>query len=198
MSKYRLPEEYLFYPAQFWPHKNHVGLLLAVNLLREKYNLILPVVFVGYDKGNLQYVRQVADEYDLSKQVHFLGFIPQEDLGGLYHNAFALTYVTFFGPTNLPPLEAFALGCPVIASNVPGAQEQLGDAALLVDPGNEEQIAQAVKTLHGDPTLRETLVQRGLEQSTKSTGEGFVKSCFAILDDFEPVRRCWNNTGPYL
>jgi len=198
LTKYHIPERYLFYPAQFWPHKNHVGLLLAVSLLRERYDLILPVVFVGSDQGNLQYVRRVVNELGLSTQVHFLGFVPQEDLVGLYRNAFVLTYLTFFGPENLPPLEAFALGCPVIASNVSGAQEQLGDAALRVEPNDEEQIALAIKSLYDDPALRQTLVQRGLERAAKWTGEDFVKSVFSILDEFEPIRRCWSNTEPYL
>jgi glycosyltransferase involved in cell wall biosynthesis len=191
LTKYRIPEGYLFYPAQFWPHKNHVCLLLAVKILREKYNLVLPVVFVGSDMGNLQHVRLMVDELGLSTQVHFLGFVPQEDLVGLYRNAFALTYLTFFGPENLPPLEAFALGCPVIASNVVGAQEQLGDAALLVDPGNEKQVAVAVKSLYDDSELRRTLVQRGFDRASRWTGQNFVRSVFSILDEFEPVRRCW-------
>jgi glycosyltransferase involved in cell wall biosynthesis len=191
LTKYRIPEGYLFYPAQFWPHKNHVGLLLAIKILREQYDLTLPVVFVGSDMGNLPYVRRMVDELGLSTQVHFLGFVPQEDLVGLYRNAFALTFLTFFGPDNLPPLEAFALGCPVIASNVSGAQEQMGDAALLVDPRDEEQIALAVKSLYEDLELRRTLMQRGFERANKWTGEDYVRSVFAILDEFEPVRRCW-------
>ena len=191
LTKYHIPEGYLFYPAQFWPHKNHVGLLLAVNLLREKCNLVLPVVFAGSDKGNLQHVRRVMDELGLSTQVHFLGFVPQEDLVGLYRNAFALTHLTFFGPVNLPPLEAFALGCPVVASSVAGAQEQLGEAALLVDPRDAEQIALAVKTLYDDLELRRTLVQRGRERASRWTGRDFVRGVFSILDEFEPVRRCW-------
>jgi glycosyltransferase involved in cell wall biosynthesis len=191
LAKYRIPEGYLFYPAQFWPHKNHIGLLLAVNILREEYNLSLPVVFIGSDKGNLQYVRRVVDELGLAAQVHFLGFVPQKDLIGLYRNAFALTNVTFFGPENLPPLEAFALGCPVIASNVSGAQEQLGDAALLVEPKNERQIADAIKRLHDEPILRDTLVSRGVARASKWTAEDFVKSILSLIDELEPVRRCW-------
>lgn len=191
LAKYHIPEGYLFYPAQFWPHKNHVGLLRAVKILREQHGLTLPVVFVGSDMGNLPYVRRVVEELRLSNQVYFLGFVPQEDLAGLYRNAFALTYLTFFGPENLPPLEAFALGCPVIASNVTGAEEQLGDAALLVNPRDEEQIAMAVKSLYEDLELRRTLVQRGFERASKWTGQDFVKSVFSILDEFEPVRRCW-------
>jgi glycosyltransferase involved in cell wall biosynthesis len=191
LAKYRIPEGYLFYPAQFWPHKNHVGLLWAVKILQEQHGLTLPVVFVGSDMGNLPYVRRVVNELGLSAQVHFLGFVPQEDLVGLYRNAVALTYLTFFGPENLPPLEAFALGCPVIASNVSGAQEQLGDAALLVDPTNEEQVALAIKSLYEDVELRSTLVQRGFERASRWTGRDFVRSVFPILDEFEPVRRCW-------
>ena len=96
LTKYHIPEGYLFYPAQFWPHKNHVTLLLAVRILREKHDLILPVVFVGSDGGNLQHVRRVVDELGLSTQVYFLGFVPRQELVGLYRNALALTLATRF------------------------------------------------------------------------------------------------------
>jgi len=191
LTKYGIPEGYLFYPGQFWAHKNHVGLLLAVKVLLEKHGLVLPVVFVGSDMGNLQHVRRLVDRLGLSAQVHFLGFVPREDLIGLYRNAFALTYMTFFGPENLPPLEAFALGCPVIASNVSGAEEQLGDAALLVDPKDERQIADAIKRLHDDSALRDTLVSHGLARASKWTADDFVKGVLSIIDEFEPIRRCW-------
>ncbi len=174
LNKYSIPEGYLFYPAQFWPHKNNAGLLLAAKLLRDRYNLTYSLVFVGSDRGNYKHIRELADALDLSGQVYFLGFVPQEDLISLYRKAFALTYVTFFGPENLPPLEAFALGCPVIASNVEGAQEQLGDAAVL-----------------------QTLIQRGLIRARKFTGEDFVDGILSVLDDFELVRRCWTNKGLY-
>jgi glycosyltransferase involved in cell wall biosynthesis len=191
VEKYGLGKDYLFYPAQFWPHKNHVGLLLAVKLLRDRYNIVLPVVFVGSDKGNLKHIKLIATELDIHKQVHFLGFVPQEDLISLYRRAFALTFTTYFGPDNLPPLEAFALGCPVIASEGPGAEEQLGNAALLVDPKKPEQIAQAIKRLWEDATLRHTLVGRGLARAVKATGEDYVRAVFSLLDEFEPIRMCW-------
>jgi glycosyltransferase involved in cell wall biosynthesis len=195
LNKYRLPKGYLLYPAQFWSHKNHAGLLLAAQLLRDKYNLVFPLVFVGSDKGNCKHIRELADTLDLAAQVYSLGFVPQEDLISLYRNAFALTYVTFFGPENLPPLEAFALGCPVIASNVQGAEEQFGDAAMLVDPKDPKEIALAVKALHDDVTRRQTLIQRGLNRARRFTGEDFVNGILSILDDFERVQRCWTNKG---
>lgn len=197
LVKYNIPENYLFYPTQFWTHKNHVNLILAIKWLRDKYNLIFSVVLVGSDKGNQPYIKQIVTELDLSKQVYFLGFVPQEDLISLYRNAFALTFVTFFGPDNLPPLEAFALGCPVIASDVSGAKEQLGDAALLVNPKKPEQIALAIKSLWDNRALRQTLVERGLVRASQWTGQDYVKGVFAILDEFEAIRRCWSNTEIY-
>jgi len=122
--------------------------------------------------------------------VYFLGFVPSNDLVSLYRNAFALTYVTFFGPENLPPLEAFALGSPVIASNVPGSKEQLGEAAILVNPKNTREIAFAIKSLYDYSELRRTLIQRGFDRAIKWTGQDFVRGVFSILDDFESILQC--------
>lgn len=191
LKKYGIPENYLFYPAQFWAHKNHANLLLALRQLREDYRLSFPVVFVGSDQGNLSHVKQMTNNLHLDSQAHILSFVPQEDLIALYKNAFALSYVSFFGPDNLPPLEAFALGCPVIASKVPGAEEQLGDAALLVDPRYPDDIALAIKSLYMDRQMRNTLVQRGFKRASEWTGRDYVRGVFQILDEFEGIRRCW-------
>jgi len=191
LKKYGIPHNYLFYPAQFWSHKNHANLLLSLQILKQKYNIILPMVFVGSDKGNEKYIRKLISKWELSYQVHILGFVPREDMISLYQNAFALTYMTFFGPDNLPPLEAFALGCPVIASKVSGAEEQLGDAALLVDPKNPEQIADAIFNLYNSPDLRKILIDRGSKRAQKWTGHDYVRNIFSILDEFEAIRRCW-------
>ena len=192
IDKYHLPPNYLFYPAQFWSHKNHISLLLAVKWLRDTYNLVFPVVFVGSDQGNLSYIQQVVSQLELSSQIYFLGFIPQQDLMALYRYAFALTFVSLFGPDNLPPLEAFALGCPVIASDVPGAQEQLGDAAFLVEPCSEQSIGLAIKHLYDTPSFRQTLVERGLRRASAWTGEHYMQRMFSLFDEFAAIRRCWS------
>ena len=191
LKKYMIPKNYLFYPAQFWSHKNHANLLLALQMLKQKHNLIIPLVLVGSDKGNENYIRMLIAKYELSSQVHILGFVPQEDMTALYQNALALTFMTFFGPDNLPPLEAFALGCPVIASKVSGAEEQLGDAALLVDPKSPEQIADAIYNVYNSPDLRKILIEHGSKRAQKWTGYEFIRGIFSILDDFEAIRRCW-------
>lgn len=194
LRKYGLPETYLLYPAQFWPHKNHYGLLMGLQSLHEKFNQSLPVVFVGSDKGNLAYINRVVSDLGLTNQVHFLGFVPRDHLVALYRNAFALLFLSFFGPDNLPPLEAFALGCPVIASNVSGSEEQLGDAALLVDPKDPIDIAAAINLLLNDASLRQTLMNRGLERASRWTGASYFKSACSIFDEFENIRRTWSNS----
>ncbi|BFM39514.1 glycosyltransferase family 1 protein [Synechocystis sp. LKSZ1] len=182
---------YLFYPAQFWPHKNHVGALLALQILREQYQLPLSLVFTGSDQGNLAFVQAQAARLGLTEQVHFLGFIPQRDLVALYQKAFALLFMTFFGPDNLPPLEAMALGCPVIASDVPGHREQLAEAALLVDPKSPEAMTAAILKLWQDRSLRQTYIQRGWQRARQWTTQDYVQSLLALLDNFEAIRRCW-------
>jgi glycosyltransferase involved in cell wall biosynthesis len=190
LDRFRLPEQYLLYPAQFWPHKNHAAALLALKLLRER-GVELPMVFVGSDQGNASTVRRLAGELGLAGQVRFLGFVSVEELVALYRGALALAYPSLFGPENLPPLEAFALGCPVVAADVPGAAEQLGDAALRVDATRPEAIAGALLRLRDDASLRAALAARGLERARRFTGKDFVRGVYGILDGLAPYVRCW-------
>lgn len=191
LAKYKLPRDYVFYPAQFWSHKNHAAILRAILHLKQIDNLRLPVVFTGSDQGNESYVRGLVEEMQINDQVHFLGHVPRQTLKTLYQNAFALCYMSFFGPENLPPLEAFALDCPVVAADVPGAREQLGDAAIRVNPANDLEIAQALKLLFNDKRKRDDLIRLGKERARRFTGRDFAQGLFDLLDEFEPIRRCW-------
>jgi glycosyltransferase involved in cell wall biosynthesis len=187
-----IPPGYLLYPAQFWAHKNHVNLLLALKQLRDQ-GLVIPLVLVGSDYGNQEHVKKTIMELGLADQVKILGFVEPSILIALYQNALALTYLSFFGPENLPPLEAFALGCPVIAAQVDGAEEQLGEAALLVDPANPAEIGMAIHKLYKDSKLRARLVSKGLKRAKSWTAVSFVHGIFQILDRFEPIRRVWKS-----
>ncbi len=193
-KKHGISGEYLFYPAQFWAHKNHINLLYSLKILHEKYDIKLSLVLVGSDKGNLSHVQRMVIELGLSNYVHILGFVSQEEVIDLYKNALALTFVSFFGPDNLPPLEAFALGCPVIAARQPGAEEQLGDAALHVDPKNPEEIAHTIYLLHSDKMLRDQLTQKGFSRAAEWKGSDYIRAVFSLLDEFEYIRRCWDKS----
>lgn len=191
LEKHGIGGEYVLYPAQFWPHKNHVNLLMGIKALRDEVGSAPQVVFVGSDKGNREHVMRCVRELELTDQVCFLGFIPTPDLVALYRQALALLYTSFGGPENLPPLEAFALGCPVIAADIPGASEQLGDAALLVAPDKPDAIAAAVRQLRDDVALRRSLIEKGAARARRWTGHDFVTKIFSILDNIEPIRRAW-------
>jgi glycosyltransferase involved in cell wall biosynthesis len=112
----------------------------------------------------------------------------------LYRKALALVYVSFFGPENLPPLEAFAIGCPVIASQVHGAEEQLGDAALVVDPRSPEEISKAIQRVASDAQLKSRLIARGTERARRWPDADYIRGVWSIVDEFEPLRRCWKGS----
>jgi glycosyltransferase involved in cell wall biosynthesis len=181
---------YVLYPAQFWPHKNHVNLLLAIADLKRKGTAV-SLALVGSDQGNRQFVADAASREGISDQVHFLGFVERNVLVELYRRAAALTYVSWCGPENLPPLEAFALGCPVVASRIPGADEQLGEAALLCEPGDPQSISGAIAQVLADAELRSRLVERGRVRASRFLPADFVAGALKFLDEFSAVRRCW-------
>jgi glycosyltransferase involved in cell wall biosynthesis len=157
---YRLPAKYIFYPAQFWEHKNHTNLLKAVHLLKSRIP-DLRLVLIGGKKNAYESTKALVIELRLEDHVRFLDYVPDRDLPEFYRRATAMVMPTFFGPTNILPLEAFALDCPCAVSNIYGMPDQVGDAALLIDPSNPESIADAIERLWLDATLRKTLVERG-------------------------------------
>jgi glycosyltransferase involved in cell wall biosynthesis len=181
---------YLFYPAQFWAHKNHPLLFDALAQLNGPAERSYQLVLVGSDKGELERMRALARRMGLADDVLFLGFVEDDALVALYRNAHALTYPSRFGPENLPPLEAMALGCPVIVGDVAGAREQVGDAALRVSLDDPAELVAAVRRLE-EPGVREQLVTRGRERAARWTARDYVDGVLSFLDDFERLKRAW-------
>ena len=186
--RYSLPERYFFYPAQFWPHKNHARLVRALALLRDR-GWDAAVVFSGGPGGSEirerthdELVRLVA-ELRLEDRVHELGFVPEEEVGPLYGGAVALVMPTFFGPTNIPVLEAWALGCPVLTSDLRGIREQVGDAGLLVDPRSVEELARGMERLWSEEALQRELAERGRARLAEHTPEHFRRRLAEILSE---------------
>lgn len=190
-EKYGIKGTFLLYPAQFWPHKNHVNLLMSLTVLQRESGFRPSLVLTGSDMGNRNHVRKLISELQLSEQVFDLGFVSRDDLICLYMDATALVFPSFFGPDNLPPIEAFALGCPVVAADIPGAREQLGRGALYFDPSNPEQIAARILEVCGDSDCRRRLVYEGAMISRQRTPEAYISEICRLLNGFEVVRRCW-------
>jgi len=160
----RLPSKFFFYPAQFWKHKNHEQLVRATGYLCNKVPDI-KIVFAGSSKNAYSDVRLLVSNSSLSDHVIFLGYIPDHDMVSIYRRARALIMPTYFGPTNIPPLEAFALGCPVAISNIYGIPEQVGDAALMFDPSNTHEIADVMYRLWTDDSLCISLSEKGRKRA---------------------------------
>lgn len=159
-SLYNLPQKYVFYPAQFWQHKNHSTLIRAIEIVRKEIPDIR-LVLVGAKKNAYQDIRKLVNQLRLNDEVIFYNYIPDHDMAVFYRRARALVMPTFFGPTNIPPLEAFAAGCPVAVSNIYGMPEQVGDAALLFDPRSAQDIARVIKLLWENDALCQELIRKG-------------------------------------
>jgi len=161
---YDLPSKYIFYPAQFWEHKNHKNLVEAGSILKNKIP-DLKMVFVGAPNNGYNKLVNLIKDLKLEDMFIFLDHIPDEYMGYLYRNARALVMPTYFGPTNIPPLEAFATGCPVAISNVYAIPEQIGEAGLLFDPNSSKEIADTVYKLWNDDNLCKKLCTKGLAKN---------------------------------
>jgi glycosyltransferase involved in cell wall biosynthesis len=188
---------YVFYPASYWPHKNHVNLLLGLHELRKRNQLDFDLICVGQDGGNLTYLRNFARELNISDHVQFLGYVSDERMVQLYRQALLLVYVTLFGPDNFPPLEAFAAECPVVVGKWDGAEEQLGNAALYVDATDPMQIADAILRMRLDADLRAEHVRRGLELANRRTCRAYIASLEQIFDYYARIRRNWGPSAMY-
>ena len=149
--------KFVFYPAQLWTHKNHARIAEAIGILKER-NLDIHAVFVGKDHGAGTSLRRLIDELGVADRVHFLGYVDDEVMPELYKASLGLVMASYFGPTNIPPLEAMMLRVPVIASHQ--HKSQLGESALLFDPDEADDLANAIESL-SSPSVRKKLVTEG-------------------------------------
>ncbi len=189
--KYFLLRPYVFYPAQFWAHKNHVYVLDGVSLLRKKYGVTLDVVFSGNDKGNLGHVLEYARQLGLTDNVHYVGFLPRHEMASFYKEAVALVMPTYFGPTNIPPLEAFSAGCPVCYSDLPGMSEQVGTGAFLMDLKDPSSLAEHLQTILNDPKSVREKKDAGRRLLAQWTEDDYWHVVKGILDGFFIKMKCW-------
>ena len=170
-QKYQLPKDFIFYPAQTWPHKNHIGLLKAVALLRDKMDTKVSVVFSGKKKEFYKTIDSKVKELKLEDQVRFLGFINPLELRGIYKLCKAVVIPTQFEAASFPLWEAFLMGAPVACSNVTSLPEQAGDSALLFDPHKPEEIAQQIQILLQDEGIRRELIRKGKQNVSRFSWE---------------------------
>lgn len=176
-----LPGKYVCYPAQFWQHKNHLNLIRAVRILRDDIPDV-HLVLVGSEKNNMKNMKQYILENGLDKNVTIKGFVSNGNMKYLYTHASGLVMPSYFGPTNIPPLEAMALGCPAAVSNKYAMPEQVGDAGLLFNPDSPEEIAECIKKMWCDDRLRQMMIKKGYCKIRQWTKKEFGKRLQKIID----------------
>jgi len=171
-----LPEKYIFYPAQLWEHKNHKNLLKAFKILREK-DINISLVLTGFPKSGKDKIFDLIADLDIGNNICYFGYVTDSAIVKIYKNAFALVMPTYFGPTNIPTLEAFYYKCPAVISNLPGAYEQARDAVLYFDPDNPNELAEKIFSLNNF-YLRDELIFKGSIRSSELSFENYYNNRF--------------------
>jgi glycosyltransferase involved in cell wall biosynthesis len=171
-----LPLKYIFYPAQLWEHKNHNNLLRALKIIHRNDPQI-SLVLTGFSKSGDQKIFELVSELDLNRYVHYLGYVKDNQIIELYKNAFALVMPTYFGPTNIPTLEAFFYGCPAVISDLPGVREQAQNAAVYFNPDDPEDIARKLQLLN-DREFRNKMIKEGYRRSKELSFDQYYNKTF--------------------
>lgn len=185
LAKYNLTKDYLFYPAQLWPHKNHVRILEAVKYLKNK-GIDLHVVFTGSNKkirnkyGVEYMLEKISATSGMMDNLIITGYLSKEEIKTFYLNAFAMIMPQLIPEPCIPYSEAMKLGCPIIASDIHGIKEQVNGAGVLVDPYNIKSIAEGIELLL-DKRAREKCIEKGVK-NYKSI-EASETLSFSLIDD---------------
>jgi glycosyltransferase involved in cell wall biosynthesis len=177
----QLPDKFIFSAGTLEPRKNYDILIRAFSKIKSefpKYKLLI----AGKKGWNYENIFKTVEDLDMGDSVKFLDYIPERDLVRLYNLATVFAYVSLYEGFGIPPLEAMQSGCPVITSNVSSIPEVVNDAAILVNPEKEEDIAQAMKKLLGSPEMQSGLRKKGLKQAEKFSWKKSAQKLLNLLE----------------
>lgn len=175
-----LDEPFALYPAMTWEHKNHIRLLEAVALLRDRGDVNLRLVCTGHLNDFWPHIERHMSELGLQEQVKFLGVVSPTELSALYRAAQFVIVPTLFEAASAPLFEAWQHDTPVACSSVTSLPEQARDAALLFDPHKVESIGQAISRMASDGRLREELRRKGRRRLQDFSLERTVRAYRAV------------------
>ena len=161
---YNIDSEYILYVGTDFPHKNLRNLIAAFERLIRTKRLPHILVLVGSSFNSLERKALCELAERLRGRLRLLGHVPDADLPALYRNASLFVFPSLYEGFGIPPLEAMACGTPVVASNATSIPEVVGDAALVVDCTNVDELAEAMYRVLTDKRLRQSLIQTGFER----------------------------------
>ncbi|HHS97987.1 MAG TPA: glycosyltransferase family 1 protein [Chloroflexi bacterium] len=176
-------QPYILSVGTLQPRKNFVRLIRAFARLRSAPLRLAPRLLIAGGRGWL-YEEVLEEAERRGDRVRLLGFVDDADLPALYRNARLFVFPSFYEGFGLPVLEAMACGVPVVCSSASSLPEVAGDAALLVDPHDEEGLAAAMERALADETLRAEMRARGLQQAARFTWDRAARQLLSVFDQF--------------
>lgn len=180
-EKYHIHNDYILYFGTLEPRKNITSIIKAFKIISEK-NKDINLVLAGKKGWMYDEIFQLVKGLHLEDRVIFTGYVPEEDAPVLYSCAVIFVFPSLYEGFGIPPLEAMACGTPVIVSNVASLPEVVGDAGILVNPYDIENIAHEMDTLINDSELRKQCSEKGLEQAKKFSWEDSAKKVIGIYN----------------
>ncbi|MFN0065895.1 MAG: glycosyltransferase family 4 protein [Chlamydiales bacterium] len=176
-KKHRLPYRFLLYVGNLKPHKNIHRLLQAYRQLKPSIDLVI------LGEGKSDFALSVQKDSFLRQHVHFTGYVEDREIPAIYGMATLCLFPSLYEGFGYPPLEAMAVGCPVIASNVASIPEVCQDAVEYVDPTSTDSIAQAIALLLNDSQRREELIEKGKERVRHFMPEKSAKQYIQLIHE---------------
>jgi glycosyltransferase involved in cell wall biosynthesis len=169
LERYQIDYPFLLYAGTIRPQKNIPRLVEAFAVLRgdlESHPVYrhLRLIIIGDEISKYPSVRQAVIKTRVEDVVRFLGFVPFSTLRVFFESAAAFVFPSLYEGFGLPPVEAMALGTPVVTSNVSALPEVVDDAAVLVNPENVFDIARGMREILLDDQLREEKIRKGFER----------------------------------
>lgn len=190
-EKYNIKNDYIFYPAQFWAHKNHMYILKAIKILRYEHNIDVSVVFSGSNKGNLNYILKSAKSMGIENLIHYVGFVKNEEIPYLYKQSLSLVMPTYLGPTNIPPLEAFAYETPVCYSDMPFFREQFEESVFFMDLNNPNSLSENILFIKNNKDIVDYKILNGKNILDNWKEEDFYNKLLKVFKRYQYIRECW-------
>ena len=170
----------ILYIGNTRPYKNLPRLLEAFGLLQKRKPENYQLIIAGGEKRNLPLLKRITIDLNIEKEVVFTGNLTDIEVVALMNAADVFVFPSLEEGFGLPPLEAMACGTPVVTSNVSSLPEVVGDAALLVDPENVEEIASAIEKVLTDEKMREELIRKGFERVKRFSWERTARDTLEI------------------
>ncbi len=173
---------YFIYVGALIDRKNLGKLFKAFDRFKISDKNNTKLLIVGSKMWHNKELGKTFDKMHFRKDVIFTGRLAMDDLYKVTGSALAMTYVSYFEGFGIPILEAFAAGIPVITSNVTSMPEVAGDAALLINPFDVDDIANAMTMVSTDEQLRQKMIKKGLERRKQFSWEESAKSLWKSIE----------------